>query len=74
MLSYEEDWENATMSCHWEKQTMVDIFQHIYKVCTPTNAHFIKLDQVLKIYIKNHFDLLLLVSVYDHHQGAFTRA
>jgi len=27
-----------------------------------------------KIYIKNHFDLLLHVSVYDHHQGAFIRA
>jgi len=23
------------------------------------------------MYIKNHFDLLLHVSTYDHHQGAF---
>ena len=27
-----------------------------------------------KIYITNHFDLLLHVSVYNHHQGAFTGA
>jgi len=26
-----------------------------------------------KIYIKTHFDLLLYVSVYNHHQGALTR-
>jgi len=29
--------------------------------------------QSFKIYIKNHFGLLLHVSVYDHRQGAFTR-
>jgi len=46
----------------------------IYKVHTPTNALFIKLDKVLKIYIKNLFALLLHVLVYDHHQGAFIRA
>ena len=48
----------------------------IYKVHTPTNALFIKLDKVLKIYIKNHFKLLLHVSVFkhDHHQGTFIRA
>jgi len=28
----------------------------------------------LQIYVKNHFDLLLHVSAYDHYQGAFTRA
>ena len=27
-----------------------------------------------KIYIKNHFGLLLHVSVYDHHQGALISA
>ena len=46
----------------------------IYKVHTPTNALFIKPDNDFKIYIKNHFDLLLHVSVHDRHQGAFTRA
>jgi len=46
----------------------------IYKVHTPTNALFIKLDKVFKFCIKNPFDLLLRVSVYDYHQGAFTRA
>ena len=45
----------------------------VYKVHTPTNALCIKLDKVLKIYIKNHFDLFLHVSVYDRHQGAFIR-
>jgi len=30
--------------------------------------------QSFKIYIKNHFDLLLHVSVYDHHQAAFNTA
>jgi len=48
-------------------------YSSVYKVHTPTNALFIKLDKVLKIYIKNHFDLRLYVLVYDHHQGAFTR-
>jgi len=45
-----------------------------YKVHTPTNVLFIKLHRVLKNYITNHFDLLLHVSVYGHHQGAFSRA
>jgi len=32
--------------------------------------------QIFKIYVKSHFDLLLHVSVFrhDHHQGAFIRA
>ena len=45
-----------------------------YKVHAPTNALYINLDKVLNFYFKNHFDLLLHVSVYDHHQGAFIRA
>jgi hypothetical protein len=44
------------------------------KVHTPTNAVCIKLDKVLNFTLKNHFGLLLHVSVYDHHQGAFIRA
>ena len=52
----------------------MDIFVVIYKVHTPTNALFIKLDKVLKFTLKTHFDLLLHVSVYEHHQGAFNRA
>jgi len=46
----------------------------IYKVHTPTNALFIKLEEVLKFTLKVTFDLLVHVSVYDHHQGAFVRA
>jgi len=46
----------------------------IYKVHAPTDALFIKLDNVLKFILKITFDLLLHVSVYDHHQGAFARA
>ena len=44
----------------------------IYEVHIPTNSLFIKADKVL-IYIKNHFDLLLHVSVFthDHQQGAY---
>ena len=45
----------------------------ICKVHTATNALVINLDS-FEIYTKNHFDLLLHISVYDHHQGAFTRA
>ena len=45
----------------------------IYKVHSPTNALFIKLDKVLK-FTKNHFYLLLHISVYDRHQGTFIRA
>ena len=37
-----------------------------YKVHSPTNVLFIKLDKFLKICIKNHFDLLLHVSVHDN--------
>ena len=48
----------------------------IYKVHTPSNAVLIKIDKFFKIYIKNHFDLLLHISVFkeDHHQEAFIRA
>jgi len=46
----------------------------IYKLHTPTNALSIKLDKVLKFTLKITSDLPLHVSVYDRHQGAFTRA
>ena len=42
----------------------------IYKVQMHSLLHLTS----FKIYIKNHFDLLLHVSVYDHHQETFTRA
>jgi len=45
----------------------------IIKFITKKNALFIKLPS-FKIYIQNHFDLLLHVSVYDDHQAAFIRA
>jgi len=57
----------------WVTFFLVNV-QNVCKVQTPTNVLFIKLDKVLKMYIKNHFDMLLHVSVYDRHQAAFTRA
>jgi len=61
---------------------LITVYHFIYRstvhfdICTvhtPTNALVINLNS-FKIYNKNQFDLLLHVSVYDHHQGAFTRA
>jgi len=56
-----------------ERKSVLGNIRFIYKVHTPTNTLFIKIDS-FKIYIKNHFDLPLHVLVYDHHQEAFTRA
>jgi len=47
---------------------------HLDEVHTPTNVLFIKLDKVLKFTLQITFDLLLHVSVYGHHQGAFITA
>jgi len=45
-----------------------------HKVHSPTNALFIKLEKVLKFTVKFTLIMLLHVSVYDHHQGAFIGA
>jgi len=44
------------------------------EVHSPTNALFIKLDKVLKFTLKITVTFAPTVSVYDRHQGAFTRA
>jgi hypothetical protein len=46
----------------------------IYSVHSPTNALFIKLEKALKFTLKFTLSLLLHVSVYDHHQGAYAGA
>ena len=41
------------------------------KVNSPTNALFIKFEKALKFTLKFTLSLLVHVSVYDHHQGAY---
>jgi len=38
---------------------------------SPTNALFIKFEKALKFTLKFTLSLLVHVSVYDHHQGAY---
>jgi hypothetical protein len=46
----------------------------IYRVHSPTNALFIKLEKALKLTLKFTLSLLLHVSVYGHLQGAYVGA
>jgi hypothetical protein len=46
----------------------------IHRVHSPTNALFTKLEKALKFTLKFTLSLLLHVSVYDHHQGAYVGA
>jgi hypothetical protein len=45
-----------------------------YRVRSPTNSLFIKLEKASKLALKFTLNLLLHVSVYDHHQGAYAGA
>jgi hypothetical protein len=46
----------------------------VYRVHSPKNTLFIKLENALKFTLKFTLSLLLHVSVYDHNQGAYTGA
>jgi len=47
---------------------------NVIRLYSPTNALFIKFEKTLKFTLKFTLSLLLHVSVYDHHQGAYARA
>jgi hypothetical protein len=65
----------------WQQQIQQIIFFYrctmhfdIYRVHSPTNALFIKLEKTLKFTLKFTLSSLLHVSVYDLHQGAYAGA
>jgi len=41
-------------------------------LCLPTEALTLLVLGIIKIYIKIYTKMLLHVSVYEHHQGAYT--
>ena len=51
-----------------------DDYENIIKVHSPKNALIIKFENALKFTLKFTLSLLLHVSIYDRHQGAYKRA
>jgi len=64
------------VSCKVDRNIFYGCTVHfdIYKVQKPPNALLLNEKKVLKFTLKNHSDLLLHVSVYDHRQEVFTTA
>jgi len=55
--------ESEANLCQAHRLLAIFMNMAMNKVHTPTNALFIKPDKSFKIYVKNHFDLLLHASV-----------
>jgi hypothetical protein len=69
--------KNSKISCHYRDLSPSGCHLkhfHLYTVHSPTNTLFNKLGKALKLTLKFTLSLLLHVSVYDHHQGAYVRA